>query len=197
MEEERTAPAAAAGAGRADDVEPFEQWASTQRRRATRDGAWKVEVTERMVCGSIIRSVTSWHDSAKQIGTPVRRACQPSKVVSGRPESQQDTCSPHPPRQTARQRRSALRSAAHHRKVRLRLLGHLTAVRFVVRMSRLAAAAHAFREAPSPGKRRHSPPPLVLGCLDGDDDAALPPCPKRLEAGWLSRALFRVGFSDG
>ena len=40
---------------------------------------------------------------------------------------------------------------------RLRRL--LLAVRFLVRLSRLTAKAHALRDGPSPGKRRHSPPP--------------------------------------
>jgi hypothetical protein len=42
-------------------AEAFDAWASRQRRRATRDGAWKVEVSERVVHGALIRSVSSWH----------------------------------------------------------------------------------------------------------------------------------------
>ena len=193
---ERSATAAAAGAGRANDVEPFELWASRQRRRAALDGAWKVEVSERMMGTGVIRSVTSWHNNAKQQGTPMRRAEQRGSDVADRPGTQPDASTPHPQRQTARHRRSALRSAAHHRKVRLRLLAHLLAVRFLVRLSRLTAAARALRDAPSPGKRCHSPPPAPLGPTSGSVDAALPPPPKRHEVGWRRRALSLVGFGE-
>ena len=158
---EATPPqAAAAGADRMREVEPFERWASVQRRRAALDGAWKVEVTERVVHGNIIRSVTSWHGAAKHSGTPLRRTERQGSSMSDRPGAQQAASAPHPLRQTARQRRSALRSAAHHRKVHLRLLGHFLAVRFLVRLSRLTAAVRALRDAPSPGKRggRHAWP---------------------------------------
>lgn len=197
MEEDRSAPAAAAGAGRADDFEAFDEWASRQRRRATLDGAWRVEVTERVVRGSTIRSVTTWHDNVKQAGTPLRRAGERGKGTTGRSRVQQDASAPNPPRQTARKRRSALRSAAHHRKVRLRLLGCMTAVRFLVRMSSLAAAARAMREALLPSKRRHSPPPPDSCCASDGSSAALQPPPKRLEIGWLRRALLRVSSGDG
>ena len=70
----REAPAAAAGAACGVNAEAFEEWASRQRRRAALDGAWKVEVTERMVVGGgTIRSVATWHDNAKHGRTPVRR----------------------------------------------------------------------------------------------------------------------------
>ena len=45
-------------------------------RSGTSDGAWKVEVTERVEHGSCIRSVASWHNNAKQPGTPMRQAQQ-------------------------------------------------------------------------------------------------------------------------
>ena len=69
-------PVVAAGGASADAVESFEAWASRHRQRATRDGAWKVEVKEWMVRGEPIRSVISWHDNARQLGTPLRRAQQ-------------------------------------------------------------------------------------------------------------------------
>ena len=197
MGAERTTTAAAAGVACDGEVEPFEQWASTQRRRATRDGAWKVEVTERVVGGTITRSVASWHDNAKQQGAPLRRPEQQGSDAPVRSGVQQAASSSRSQRQTARQRRSALRSAAHHRKVRLRLLGYLHAVRSLVRMSRLAATTRAIRDVSSPGKRRHSPPPAAMG-LNGDNvDAASPPPPKRLEVGWGRRALSFVGFGKG
>ena len=197
MQRERMAPADAAGAGCAADIEPFEEWASRQRRRAALDGAWRVEVSERLVHGNAIRFVTSWHDNAKLRGAPLRRAQQQGRDVSARPGMQPGASAPDPQRQTARQRRSSLRSAAHHRKVRLRLRGGLLAVRFLVRLSRLTAAARALRDAPSPGKRRHSPPPPDLGFTGSRDDAALPPPPKRPEAGWLWRTFSRVRSGEG
>ena len=48
-----SASAAAAGVACGAEVEQFDEWASRQRQRATRDGAWKVEVTERVVDGAI------------------------------------------------------------------------------------------------------------------------------------------------
>ena len=50
-------PATAAVA--ASDASPA--WASLHRRRAARDGAWKVEVFERSSRGVTTRSVRSWH----------------------------------------------------------------------------------------------------------------------------------------
>jgi hypothetical protein len=196
MGAERTTTAAAAGVERDGEIEPFEQWASVHRRRATRDGAWKVEVTERLSGGTVIRSVASWHSNAKQPDTPLRRAKERGSEESSRPGMQQAACAPHPQRQTARQRRSALRSAAHHRKVRLRLLSHLLAVRFLVRLSRLTETAHSLRDAPSPGKRRHSPPPTTTGFNGDMVDAALPPPPKRLEVVWRKRALSFMGLGN-
>ena len=203
---ERTAPAAAAGAAAAvAPIEPFETWASTQRRRATLDGAWKVVVTERVVDGTTTRSVASWHDNAKQPGTPVRRAQQHGNDASGRLPQQQDASRDQPAapaRQSSRQRRSASRSAVHHRwKKRLRVLRKvqlLLAVRCLVRLSRLTAKGLALRDVSSPGKRRHSPPPPEATCgpirLWAPDSVALPPPPKRAEpqTSWLERTLLRV-----
>ena len=199
---EQTATADAAGAGGTGFCEPFEEWASTQRRRAALDGAWKIEVTERVVHGSTIRSVTSWHDKAKQHRSPSRRAEQLEVDVSARSAESGSVADPsHPDRQTARQRRSNLRSAVHHQHVRLRLRSHMLAVRFLVRLSRITVAARVLRDALSPGKRRHSPQPLdsALVYSVNDDDAALAPPAKRFEDGfgWMRRAMRRVGFGDG
>jgi hypothetical protein len=204
-DESRPAAAAAAGAGGEEDVESFDAWASRQRRRAALDGAWKVEVTERVVHGNTIRSVASWHDNAKQPGTPLRRAQQQCSSESARSGTQQDTSSPHPPRQTARQRRSALRSAAHHKLMRLRVLrSHVLAVRFLVRLSRLLPAPSADRmlHAQLPAvKRRHSPTPEEPSMDRPADDgcAAPPPPPKRAVVGTSTwkQAISRAIFGDG
>ena len=50
---------------------PFDEWAFVQRRQAALDGAWKVEVSERVMHDRTIRSVTSWHSDAKQLSTPL------------------------------------------------------------------------------------------------------------------------------
>ena len=101
-------PAAAAGTSSGDAAESFVEWASKQRQRAARDGAWKVVVAERMVNaflnGNIERTVTSWHDSAKRQPTPLRRAQQHDRVSADRSQ-QQSTRSANdqqlPQRQTA------------------------------------------------------------------------------------------------
>lgn len=204
-------PAAAAGAAW-ETAEPCDEWASTQRRRATRDGAWKIVVTERMVSGNIVRTVTSWHDSAKRQPTPLRRAQQHGGVSADRSQqrSTRSATDRHPQRKTSRQQRSALRSAAHHRSGQLRVLRRLWfAVCFLVRLSRLAKAARVLRAKPSPVKRRLSPSPdeqhhhlhrPTTSCQSGDCDVASPPPPKRLEVGrllWAREAIARVVFGDG
>jgi len=198
-------PSAAAGVSSEADAESFAAWASTQRRRAALDGAWKVEVSERVVNGTTIRSVASWHDAAKQVGTSSRRAPQQGTDVPARPEqssTRSATDELRPQRLTARQRRSALRSATHHRLMRLRVLRvHLLAVRFLVRLSHLSAATRALRSGPSPGKRRLSPSPeeqqdpllhTTPSCSDGASEQ-----PEVSRAGWVRRVLSRVGFGDG
>ena len=201
ISDEQTATAEAAGAGGADNCEPFEAWAFKQRRRAALDGAWKIEVTERVENGTTIRSVTSWHDKAKQQHTPSRRGQQHGGGEAVR-SAELAANSRKPKRQPTRQRRSFLRSAAaHHKHVRLRLRSHMLAVRFFVRLSRLTVAARVLRDALSPGKRRYSPQPpdSALVYSVNDDDAALAPPAKRFEGGlgWMRRAMRRVGFGDG
>ena len=204
-------PAGAVGAEW--ESEPFLEWASRHRLRAARDGAWKVEVTERLVCGAPLRSVTSWHGTAKQQHAPSRRTQQHDSKVPARSKQQSMRSASdqlHPQRLTSRQQRSALRSAAHHRLRRLRVLRRVwLAVRFLVRLSRLTVGAHAIRDVSSTGKRRHSPPPDVqqhhlhhpLLDLSGEGhDAASPPPPKRAEVGrlvWAREAISRAVFGDG
>jgi hypothetical protein len=197
------APAAAAGAAHGAEAEAFEDWASRQRRRAARDGAWKVEVTERVVDGNITRSVASWHDNTVQTGrAPLRRSRQHGRGTPARRPQQQVASrdqQPVPTQQSSRQRRSNLRSVAHHRKARWRALRRcLLAVRFLARLSRLTAIARALRDEPSPGKRRRSPLPPETACgpirLWTPDSLVLPPPPKRAESqgSWFERALSRV-----
>ena len=139
------------------EAELFVKWVSAHRRRAALDGAWKIEVSERVVNGTATRFITTWHDrNIKPQTTPLRRGRQQGGDVPVRSE-EPVASSIRPQRLSARKRRSALRSATHHKKVRLRALrSHLLAVRFLVRLSRLTVAARAFRDAPSPGKRRLS-----------------------------------------
>ena len=201
-------PSAAAGVSSEADAESFAAWASTQRRRAacsclTVRG--RSRSPRRVVNGTTIRSVASWHDAAKQVGTSSRRAPQQGTDVPARPEqssTRSATDELRPQRLTARQRRSALRSATHHRLMRLRVLRvHLLAVRFLVRLSHLSAATRALRSGPSPGKRRLSPSPeeqqdpllhTTPSCSDGASEQ-----PEVSRAGWVRRVLSRVGFGDG
>jgi len=198
-------PAAAAGAATGDAAESFVDWASKQRQRAARDGAWKVEVAERTVDGNIERKVTSWHDSGMRQHTPSRRAPQQGGVSADRPQQQSArsaTDEQHPQRQTARQRRSALRSAAHHRSRRLRALRKLwLVVRCVVRLLHLSATSRALRAGSSQSKRRLSPSPdeqhdpLLRTMSSCSSDALVQPEGWRP---WLRRrVLSRVGFGDG
>ena len=188
----RSASAAAAGAGCSDEPEPFVSWASAQRRRAALDGAWRVEVAERFVHGVRTRSVTSWHNAQQQHASS--RRVRPQRDVPAGSDAR-PAAGEHPQRQTARQRRSALRSAAHHKRVRLRALrSHLLAVRFLVRLLRLSKAARALRlarDALPTLKRRHSPSPAPPDRPDDADDAALPPPPKRLEVPEVVKMVLR------
>ena len=170
-------------------LEAFDSWASRNRRRAALDGAWRVEVSERVLRGAVTRSVTSWHDRAQsqpqpsrqkqrqQCSVPPRRK-QPTRRALG-------TQTSHEP--TKKQQRSALRSAANHRKRRVRALRRvLNVVLFYVRLWRAMMVTLAMRDVPhgtaspaSPGKRRHSDEPL-----DGEEapevgDVPSPPQPKR------------------
>ena len=169
------APAAAAAAG--DHARPpgFERFAQHHRRRAARDGAWCVEVKERVLHdGSVERSVKSWHDAAKN-APPRRRPRSSTKV--------QTNAKPADKAPTARQRRSALRSAANHREKWCRLWRTVRSVLLAVVRFRRAGLAHSLRAAASaspgsPGKRR-----LTAESLADENapaaDIASPPKPKR------------------
>ena len=57
-----TAGSEAAAAAPAAQL-PFEDWASMQRRRALRDGAWKIRCEEHHAAGVVTRSVSTWHQA--------------------------------------------------------------------------------------------------------------------------------------
>ena len=184
-EEQPTPPAAEATNA---PLEAFDSWASRVRRRATLDGAWRVEVSERVQRDAVTRSVTSWHDRAQPQPQPPRQKQQQQRTMP--PRRKQPSCrtlGTQTSRSNAKQQRSALRSAANHRKQRARVLRRvLLAVLAYVRWWRAMMATLALREMPtsatspaSPGKRRHS------RRLDGEaapevSDVTSPPQPKRV-----------------
>ena len=187
-------------------LEPFDAWASRQRRRASLDGAWRVEVSERVLRGAITRSVTSWHDHAlqqpqpprqkqqQQRGTPARQS-KPVRRAMGTQTSS---------RPNAKQQRSALRSAANHKRQRARALRRVQlAVLFYIRLWRSMMATLASRDVPvgnalpaSPGKRRLSAESLGGEEVPETSDAASPPQPKRA-APSAAPAGIRRGFLLG
>jgi hypothetical protein len=65
-------------------LEAFDAWASRNRRRATLDGAWRVEVSERVQRDAVTRTVTSWHDRAQQQPQPSRQRQQQQRTVPSR-----------------------------------------------------------------------------------------------------------------
>ena len=174
-------------------LEPFDSWASCQRRRATLDGAHRVEVSERVWRGAVTRSVTTWHQTPSQLHQPPRqeqpRPCvvptrrkQPARHAMGTQTSKKPN---------SKQRRSLQRSAAHHKRERFRVLRRaFLVVRLTVRLrhrletERDACVLHAAASPTSPPKRRHSPPPVEQLQVTGESepkvaDAASPPRPKR------------------
>ena len=188
---------------RAIALESFDTWASRHRRRAALDGAWRVEVAEQVLRGAVRRSVTTWHDSMPQPPLPPRqpqqqqRAVQPQKKQPKRRAMGTQTLR----QPTKKQQRSALRSAANHRALRLRALRRvLLVVRFYVRLWRAMMATLALRDRPvdaspaSPGKRRLSAEPLDGEAAPAVDDVASPPQPKRAAPSAPPSAGLRQGF---
>ena len=169
-------------------LEAFDTWASRVRRRATLDGAWRVEVSERVQRDAVTRSVTSWHDrSQSQPQPPRQKKQQRHNMPSRQKQPTRRALGTQTSRPNAKQQRSALRSAANHRKKRARALRRvLLAVLASIRWWRAMMFTLALREMPivsatspaSPGKRCPS-------CrLDGEaspeeDDVTSPPRPKR------------------
>ena len=188
MPDNETQTAAAAAAEGNAALEPFDAWASRNRRRAALDGAWRVEVSERVLHGAVTRSVTSWHDRAQSQPLPPRQKQRQQRAVPPRPKQPScRTMGTQRSQPNAKQQRSALRSAANHRKQRARALRRVfLAVLAYVRWWRCMMASLALRDMPivsatspaSPAKRRHS------RRLDGEaapevvDDSS-PPRPKR------------------
>ena len=187
--------------------EAFDAWASRNRRRATLDGAWKVEVSERVQRDAVVRSVTSWHDRTQSQPQPSRqkqqqravppRPKQPTRRALGTQTSQEPS---------KKQQRSALRSAANHRKSRARALRRvLNVVLFYVRLWRAMMVSLAMRDAPigtaspaSPGKRRHDVETLDDEAAHEVSDAASPPQPKRVApSAPPPRTGLRTGFLLG
>ena len=146
-------------------------WVARHRRRAARDGAYKVQFTERTPQGATL-TVTSWLRRGR-----ADRAPRPSKTTAAATSkrgSSESRASPAPsrpvqtsaaaaaaagdaPRATrnARQRRSAERSAQHHRRMRWRRLWRLCtrAVLAAVRLLRLGRS-RALRMMPPPPSKR-------------------------------------------
>ena len=101
------------------------RWASGQRIQAVLEGAWKVEVKEQVLYdGTVVRSCTSWID--KHWTPPARQAEVGRRAPKrrGQPDFTsplrrggkpcQAAAEPSQRSSTSAQRRSALRSAAHH-----------------------------------------------------------------------------------
>jgi hypothetical protein len=113
---------------------PFEDWASVQRRRARRDGAWQISCEERYVNGVVSRSVYTWHHAGQDREMPSKvalcgsRASRKSRAISRRSRASASGVPlgtsvqkgrppeglPKPRPQNARKRRSAQRSADYH-----------------------------------------------------------------------------------
>ena len=192
---------------------PFEDWASTQRLRALRDGAWKIRCEEHYAAGVVTRSVSTWHHAEPDIagrrksqrtGRAPRRSRaarrQSRASALGAPLGQQaqrgssSPASPKLPKQNARQRRSAQRSAEHHKALAAAASAPATA-------STAATTANNAATAPSsPSKRDRgddepalSELPLVPGGVV-PAAGALPQRPRKgLRAGFLLGLLVPFG----
>jgi len=167
--DDASAEAAAVGKEGADT---FLAWASRHRRRAAHDGAWKVEVSERVLrCGARLRTISSWHN-AQEPASPLRRARRQRGTAASdkqQPSSRHATKARQldPKKPTSKQQRSAKRSAAHHSAARLRALRRvLRVVLFVVRLRRVHTASIVLCDAPtdSPSKRRRATELLGDAC---------------------------------
>ena len=133
-------------------LESFDAWASRHRRRAAHEGAWRVEVSEQVMRSAVRRSVTTWHDNAPQPPLPPRKSQQRQRVVQPQQKqpSRRAMGSQMPRQPNKKQQRSALRSAAHHRALRLRALRRVQlVVLFYVRLWRAMMTTLALRDASS------------------------------------------------
>lgn len=182
-------PGSAAAHGGAAVLEPFEQWAARNRRRAARDGAWRIECSERVnrEGGGVARSITTWHDTERRAQRAQRREV-PVRQRQQRPPSRR-AMGTQQPQQTARQRRSARRSATHHKLLDEAADAQRAAAPDTGLPGDSTNAPRAVGSPPSPIKRRRSPPPeeqlLLTGsaadalqaarAAAGDDAASTPP----------------------
>lgn len=192
-------PAVASGPA----LENFDSWSSRHRRRAALDGAWRVEVSERVQHGAVTRSVTTWHDQQQQQPQPSRQK-QQQRVVPTRQKPLSRCAKGVQTSQPISQKkqRSALRSAANHKRQRARALRRvLRAVLFVTRLWRKMMTSFALRDKPitsaspaSPGKRRLSAEPLDSESAPAVGDVASPPQPKRATPSAPPPAGLRQGF---
>ena len=192
---------------------PFEDWASTQRLRALRDGAWKIRCEEHYAAGVVTRSVSTWHHAEPDIagrrksqrtGRAPRRSRaarrQSRASASGAPLGQQaqrgssSPASPKLPKQNARQRRSAQRSAEYHR-ARADAAASASVTASVASTALSAAAAPSL---PSKRERGDGEPPLnELPLVPGGEVPAAGALPQRpakgLRAGFLLGLLVPFG----
>ena len=63
------------GCAAAPPAEPFTDWADTQRRRALRDGAWKVRCEERCEDGSLCLDMASSQVRSQRAAIVVQQSC--------------------------------------------------------------------------------------------------------------------------
>ena len=202
---------AEAAAVEVESTDTFLAWASRHRRRAAHDGAWKVEVAERVLrCGARVRTVSSWHDAQKQRAPQRRSQHRRAMPSSELPASSHRAKEPQQgdSKRNSKQRKSARRSAAHHSAARLRVLRRvITRVLFYIRLWHTHMATLALREGPSdsPSKRRRS-----IELLDDDCAGAMgtpaaapdvldcsPPEPKRAAPSAPPPTGLRQGFLLG
>ena len=118
-----------------DAHESLITFASRHRRRAARDGAWKVEITERSSRGVTTRSIVSWHWHDESAREPQPQASRTHTSRASRTRARSS------PSRTARQQRSFERSAArHHHLAHIRLRAALIAALAAVRLRRALCA---------------------------------------------------------
>ena len=136
-------------------------WTARQRRRALRDGAVKVQITERASRFTTTRTITTWHHGVGKASFVAREA---KSAASGAvPAQQAAQCPGSSPSdehavmrgvQNSRQRRAAERSARHHKRKRLLLWRKcICAALVVVRLLR-SSSSNALRDGrPGSSKR--------------------------------------------
>ena len=185
-----------------------------QRRRALRDGAWKIRCEEHHAAGVVTRSVSTWHQAEPGIG-----GCRKSQHFSRAPRRSRAARNPEPrlrvrrsasncsegarqsspappklPKQNARQRRSAQRSAEYHR-ARADAAASASVTASIASTALSAAAAPSL---PSKRERGDGEPPLnELPLVPGGEVPAAGALPQRpakgLRAGFLLGLLVPFG----